>query len=183
LPVLSEKQLNTTEKRREWLQSENKRIIFYFTPFHGSWLNMVEIWFGILNQKCLKESYNSAESIYDAIISFVQKWNDYLAHPFKWNYDGVGLEEKAVHRFIKMLEFNFDKMTIQLLTKQFLLVINLKKDYENKIETVTWKKLCNLIVVNYRKINDFIQKTEGPIVKEKAKKALQNIIDVFGLKL
>ena len=49
----AEKNLNTAVKRREWLQCENKRIVFHYTPFHGSWLNMVEIWFGILNQKCL----------------------------------------------------------------------------------------------------------------------------------
>jgi hypothetical protein len=25
----------------------------YFTPKHGSWLNMVEVWSGIMGQKCL----------------------------------------------------------------------------------------------------------------------------------
>ena len=48
-----EKELDSMPKRREWLQSEKKRIVFHYTPFHGSWLNMVEIWFGILNHKCL----------------------------------------------------------------------------------------------------------------------------------
>jgi hypothetical protein len=35
----SEKDLNNMQKRREWLMSDSKRIIFHYTPFHGSWLN------------------------------------------------------------------------------------------------------------------------------------------------
>lgn len=41
--------LKTGTERRQWLQSDNKRIVIHFVPFHGSWLNMIEIWFGILN--------------------------------------------------------------------------------------------------------------------------------------
>lgn len=41
-------------ERRKWLQKDDKRIVVHFVPFHGSWLNMIEIWFGILNKKCLK---------------------------------------------------------------------------------------------------------------------------------
>ena len=67
----NEKHLNTAIKRHEWLQSENKRITIHYTPFHGSWLNLVEIWFGSLNQKCLKESYKSPDAMYNAIYSFI----------------------------------------------------------------------------------------------------------------
>lgn len=179
----AEDQLNTMKKRREWLQLEGKRIMFYFTPFHGSWLNMVEIWFGILNQKCLKESYDSAESIFESISSFIEKWNEYLAHPFTWNYDGAGLEQKVVHRFTKMLEFSIDKMNTQFMTKQFMLMINLKKKYDKKIELSTWNKLCFMIEANYKKINNSIQNIKGPRVKKKAKKALQGIVKVFKLQI
>ncbi len=51
-----EKELKDAEKRRQWLQSEHKRIVIHFTPFHGSWLNLVEIWFGIMGGKILSES-------------------------------------------------------------------------------------------------------------------------------
>jgi len=38
----SEKELNNLEKRVKWLKSTDKRIIIHFTPYHGSWLNLVE---------------------------------------------------------------------------------------------------------------------------------------------
>ena len=117
-----EKELDTAQKRREWLQSKNKRIVFHYTPFHGSWLNMVEIWFGILNQKCLKESFDSPVSMYNAIYAFINEWNTYLAHPFKWRYDGEGLHKKAVLRFVRILENSSEKLDIKFMTKQLLLM-------------------------------------------------------------
>ena len=57
----SEKELKTKKDRQQWLQKQNKRIVFHFTPKHGSWQNMVEIWFGIMGQKCLK--YNSFKTV------------------------------------------------------------------------------------------------------------------------
>ena len=34
--------LNNLEKRVKWLKSTDKRIVIHFTPYHGSWLNLVE---------------------------------------------------------------------------------------------------------------------------------------------
>ncbi|MEA3387428.1 MAG: IS630 family transposase, partial [Patescibacteria group bacterium] len=44
-----ENELNNLEKRVEWLTSSDKRVVIHFTPYHGSWLNLVEFWFGIMN--------------------------------------------------------------------------------------------------------------------------------------
>jgi hypothetical protein len=137
---------------------------------------MVEIWFGILNQKCLKESYNSAGSIINAIRSFISDWNTYLAHPFKWKYKGTGLQEKAVLRFIKALEGGVEKMNVKYMTKQFCLMSNIKSQYFEKIEPSTWKKLHDLIQSNYEQFDSLICRTTGPIVKKKSKNALENII-------
>lgn len=176
-----EKKLNRAVKRRQWLQSENKRIIFHFTPFHGSWLNMVEIWFGILNQKCLKESFDSPESIYNAIYDFANLWNSLLAHPFKWNYDGRGLHQKAVNRFIKMLDNSMTKMNIKFMTKQFLLMQNLIKNYQTEIKFESWIKLHDLICSNHEIINSIIIKDGGPQKLQKAKTALINLIDSLNI--
>jgi len=49
--------LNSLGKRVEWLSSPDKKIIIHFTPYHGSWLNLVEFWFGIMNKATI---YNVA---------------------------------------------------------------------------------------------------------------------------
>jgi len=172
-----EKELDRVEKRRQWLQGQEKRIIFHFTPFHGSWLNMVEIWFGILNQKCLKESFGSAESIYNAIHGFADLWNSLLAHPFKWKYDGKGLQQKVVNRFIKMLDNSLDKMNIKFMTKQFLLMQNLIKDYQTEINSESWIKLHKLICSNHEKFNSIIAKDSGPKRMDNARIALIDLTD------
>lgn len=75
--------LKTGAERREWLESPHKRIVVHFVPFHASWLNMVEIWFGILKAKCLRYSdFFSIPQLCQAILSFVDTWNDFYAHPF-----------------------------------------------------------------------------------------------------
>lgn len=173
----SEKKLDTAAKRRGWLQSDNKRIVFHFTPFHGSWLNRVEVWLGILNQKCLKESFDSPASIYNAIYEFANLWNDIWAHPFEWKYDGKGLHQKVVNRFIKILENSVEKMNSTFLTKQFLLMANLIENYQTEIESESWFKLHKLVLMNYDQIITIIINNGGPRKMESAKTALVNLID------
>ena len=173
----AEKELNTAVTRRQWLQSENKRIIFHYTPFHGSWLNMVEIWFGILNQKCLNESFQSPEAMYDSIYHFVDLWNTLLAHPFKWNYDGKGLHQKTANRFIKILENSMAKMNVKFMTKQFLLMQNLMTNYQTEIQFESWGKLHQLINSNHEQLLEFIRKDGGPKRMQKAQIALASLID------
>ena len=179
----SAKELDTAPKRREWLQSESKRIVFHYTPFHGSWLNMVEIWFGILNQKCLKESFNSPESIYNTMYAFIDEWNYHLAHPFKWSYDGDGLHQKAVHRFVRMLENNAEKLNVKFMTRQILLMINIIKTYWDKVGLDIWLKLDNALTTKGNQMNEIISKDDGAKRKEKANKALVELIDTLHMRI
>ena len=175
------KQLDTAIRRREWLQSENKRIVFHYTPFHGSWLNMVEIWFGILNQKCLNESYDSPESIYKALYEFFNEWSTLLYHPFKWNYDGKGLRQKVVNRFIKMLENSADKMTIKFITKQCLLMKNIIENYWDNINCKSWIKLYEVITSKVEPLNKIILNDDKPKRKKKAKIAFMNFMNTLNM--
>lgn len=175
----SDKELKTAVQRREWLQSDSKRIIFHYTPFHGSWLNMVEIWFGILNRKCLKESFDSPGAIYEAIYDFCNVWNTLLAHPFKWNYDGEGLQQKAVDRFIKMLENSMEKLEIKFLTKQFLLMANLIENYRNKVSIDSWLKLDEIIKAQREQFYNIILVDDGPKRKDKAEAALLRLTETL----
>ena len=171
--------LDTALTRRQWLQSENKRVVIHYTPFHGSWLNMVEIWFGILNQKCLKESFASPDLMYNSIYSFVDQWNTLLAHPFKWSYDGKGLCQKAVVRFIKMLEISIDKMHITYMTKQLLLMTNLIESYWEKVEFSIWSILYDLINSGFQQLHDIVLRDDKPKRKVKADNALNCLFDTL----
>lgn len=76
------------EDARAWLR-KHPRVSFVFTPFHGSWLNQVEIWFGILTAKALRNrSFESVRHLAKAIVAFAAHWNRYLARPFEWTYTG-----------------------------------------------------------------------------------------------
>jgi transposase len=63
------------EEAKAWLR-EHPRVSFVFTPFHGSWLNQVEIWFSILSNKCLKHRvFYSVRKLATGIMRFVRWWN------------------------------------------------------------------------------------------------------------
>jgi transposase len=171
--------LKTGKERREWLMSNNKRIVIHFTPFHGSWLNMVEIWFGILNRKCLSGSFVAVSSLDSAIYDFIETWNEYFAHPFTWKYTGEGLQQKAVARFVKFLNFSFEQMNIKFLTKQLQLMTNIAKLYWKKVEIKHWKNLFNSVLEKENLIRSKIQSEEKPKRKAKAENALQDFFHLL----
>ena len=74
---------------KEWRQQQNDRIQFVFTPYHGSWLNQIEIWFGIVRRHCLRHAnFTSLEELNLTLLQFIATWNEHFAHPFKWRFAG-----------------------------------------------------------------------------------------------
>ena len=75
----------THKKNDEWLKKNYKnRVHFHFTPTSASWLNQVEIWFGILSRKALNgASFSGKDSLTQAIQAFTLRHNENPA-PFKW---------------------------------------------------------------------------------------------------
>lgn len=75
--------LNTHKKNDDWL-AKNPRVHFHFTPTSASWLNQIEIWFGILQRKALTgASFTSVEQLVRAITDFIKVHNEKAA-PFVW---------------------------------------------------------------------------------------------------
>jgi len=73
----------THKKNDEWLKA-HPNVTFHFTPTSASWLNQIEIWFGILGRKALDgASFNSPEDLAKAIDEFCEVWHE-NAHPFVW---------------------------------------------------------------------------------------------------
>ena len=73
----------THKKNEEWLAS-NKNVHFHFTPTSASWLNQVEIWFGIFSRKALRgASFTSPQELRQRIEDFIERYNP-DSKPFKW---------------------------------------------------------------------------------------------------
>jgi transposase len=71
----------------EWNRRHGNRFRFHYTPTHASWLNQVEIFFGILVRRVLRHaSYGSTKLLEHAIARFLAQWNLREAHPFRWTY-------------------------------------------------------------------------------------------------
>jgi len=170
--------LKTGIERRSWLQRDDKRIVIHFVPFHGSWLNMIEIWFGILNKKCLKyQSFPSVLALQQAIEEFIETWNRFFAHPFTWKYTGDGLHEKAITRFNKLLIIESNQMNVKFLTKQLLLMSNIARTYHGKVHITVWKQLHDLICQK----KDYIQCIINAANKERQIQKAQDALNQLSL--
>lgn len=74
---------STHKKNHDWL-AKHPNVHFHFTPTSASWLNQVEIWFGIFSRKTLSgASFNSTEQLVQAIEAFIAAYNQ-SASPFVW---------------------------------------------------------------------------------------------------
>jgi transposase len=88
--TLSEQELHvildnycTHKKCDAWL-AQHPNVHFHFTPTSASWLNQVEIWFGILSRKALRGlSAKSTAELRQAIEAFIAAYDKH-AKPFKW---------------------------------------------------------------------------------------------------
>lgn len=73
----------THKKCDDWLAA-HPNVHFHFTPTSASWLNQVEIWFGILSRKALRGlSTQSTAELRQAIEAFIAAYAQ-NAKPFKW---------------------------------------------------------------------------------------------------
>jgi transposase len=84
--------LASMPSRAAFLSDPTHQIVFHYTPKHSSWVNQIEIWLSILVRKLLKRgSFLSLEDLQSKVLAFIDYYNDTMAKPFKWTYQGKAL--------------------------------------------------------------------------------------------
>jgi len=78
---------------RAWLK-RHPRFVLHFVPTSSSWLNLVERWFGVLDDKAIRRGvFRSVEDLKAAIDAFLTAWNK-DPKPFVWTATVESITEK-----------------------------------------------------------------------------------------
>lgn len=81
-------------KIKAWL-ADNPRVSVHFTPTHASWMNLVEVWFSIIERQAIhRGTFRSVSDLNTKIRRFITGWND-RSHPFAWTKTADQILKKA----------------------------------------------------------------------------------------
>jgi hypothetical protein len=85
--------LKSMKSRQEFLSDLSHRIRIVYTPKHSSWLNQIEIVFGVIMRKVVRRgSFTSVDDLRTKLLAFIAYFNQVFAKPFKWTYTGRPLQ-------------------------------------------------------------------------------------------
>jgi transposase len=77
-----------------WL-AKHPRITLHFTPTSGSWLNLVEVFFGIITRQAIRRgTFPTVADLIAAIRRFIDAWNE-RCEPFTWTKEADTILRKA----------------------------------------------------------------------------------------
>jgi len=95
--ILDNVSTHKTPAVQAWL-ARHKRFRFHFTPTSASWMNQIEIWFGILTRQALRRgSFNAVRALVETIDAFTSEWNG-RASPFVWVKTADQILAKAIRK-------------------------------------------------------------------------------------
>lgn len=90
--------LKNMETRRQFLENEQHRIRFVFTPKHCSWLNPIENWFAKLQRHVITNgNFSSVKELQSKIEAYIAFYNECLAKPLRWKFKGFDKARKLVN--------------------------------------------------------------------------------------
>jgi transposase len=79
---------------KTWLAA-NPRVVVHFTPTHASWMNLVEVWFSIIERQAIhRGTFTSVKELNTKIRAFITGWNN-RSHPFVWTKTADQVLKKA----------------------------------------------------------------------------------------
>jgi len=91
-PTHAPKQLEAWLAEQQALHHWPFEIKLFWLPKYASWLDQVEIWFSILVRKLLKRAnFISLQDLRAKVLAFIDYFNQTMAKPFKWTYQGKAL--------------------------------------------------------------------------------------------
>lgn len=95
--ILDNSSTHSTPAVREWLEN-HPRVHLHFTPKGGSWLNLIEAWFGILTRRSLRRgSFATVPGLVRHIQNYIEHWNE-RPTPFVWTKEPADIIKKALGR-------------------------------------------------------------------------------------
>jgi transposase len=96
--------LNTHRAQAVWDDFNARhegRFIIHFTPLHASWVNQIELLFGIYARRVLRHaSHTSTAHLRERTEAFLAQRNAH-ARPFKWTFAGFELQTGEPKVFAK----------------------------------------------------------------------------------
>jgi transposase len=96
--------LNTHRAQAVWDDFNARhggRFVFRFTPLHASWVNQIELLFGIYSRRVLRHaSHTSTAHLRQRTEAFIAQRND-SPKPFKWTFAGFELQTGEPKRFAR----------------------------------------------------------------------------------
>ncbi|QDT41597.1 hypothetical protein Pan241w_54080 [Gimesia alba] len=91
--------LKTMTSRRAFLTNPAHRIRFIYLPKHSSWLNQIEIVFGIIKRRALRRgSFTSKQDLIEKLQNFIEYFNQHMARPMRWTYTGHRTKQQQIER-------------------------------------------------------------------------------------
>ena len=91
--------LKSQESRQAFLSDRSHRVRFVYLPKHSSWLNQIEIVFGIVSRRVIRRgNFKSLEDLKTRLLDFIGYFNKTFAQPFQWNYTGRHVPKDAIKR-------------------------------------------------------------------------------------
>ena len=96
--VLDNLKVHTSEATRKYLATVPGRFEFVFTPKHGSWLNMVEGFFGKMTRQMLRGiRVKSKEELTNRIYRYFAEINEEpIVFHWKYNLDDIDVSEEII---------------------------------------------------------------------------------------